>query len=215
MSDILAPIWDSPPTSSEDWKKDEKDLTLSLGVQGYLKPSTVSCSLLGNTSLEWWRLLLVFSQHEEGTPPHPTVLLALKPFFMGYSIQAASWGQQQLTPQDGQQTTRCFLSEGQRVPCRALCYGGPAAAPSLCGPYGGVKSTWLGICQVLSGHLWRVPHSPDSFFSSITRVMSLCCRFVISTKCIIVCEAFQHSLGWDAVLERCFIHQAPGPRNDF
>lgn len=151
MSDILAPIWDSPPTSSEDWKKDEKDLTLSLGVQGYLKPSTVSCSLLGNTSLEWWRLLLVFSQHEEGTSPHPTVLLALKPFFMGYSIQAASWGQQQLTPQDGQQTTRCFLSEGQRVPCRALCYGGPAAAPSLCGP---LRRSEEHLAWNLPGPIW-------------------------------------------------------------
>lgn len=37
MSDILAPIWDSPPTSSEDWKKDEKDLTLSLGGPGIFK----------------------------------------------------------------------------------------------------------------------------------------------------------------------------------
>lgn len=198
-------MWDSPPTSSEDWKKVEKDLTLSLGVQGYLTPSKVSCLLLGNISLEWWNLLLVFSQHQVGTPPHPTVLPPLNPFFNGSSH--SGWPLRTTATYSPRWTPDHQVLPEWRTESALqgfLLWESLQQHPTSAVPYRGVKSTWLGICQVPSGHLWASSSFPWFFFLIYKMgVMSLCCRFVISTKCIIACEAFQHSLGCDGALERC------------
>lgn len=42
----------SPTPSAEEWKKVEKSLTVSLGVQGHLTLPEISHSILGNISLE-------------------------------------------------------------------------------------------------------------------------------------------------------------------
>lgn len=73
----------------------------------------------------------------------------------------------------------CFPSEGQRVPCSLL--------------------------QSSEEHLaWSLPGASCVTLGKFLTSLILCFLiFVVGTKCIIACEAFQRSPGWDGALNWC------------
>lgn len=122
VSNIPAPNRDAHALATSGLKGGCKGSNSCRGARGCLPPAKTSRSLLGNTSHDRWSLLLVFPPNRVGTPPHPTVLPAPNPPIYGTS-HSGSWGQQQLTSQMLTRPQVCFLSEGQRVPYEAACWG--------------------------------------------------------------------------------------------